>query len=43
MKKLFKLMSNYYGQWLQDKIIEEQIFKGHKNGIFMDIGAHDGI
>lgn len=36
-------MSNYHGQWLQDQFIEENIFKGYKNGIFMDVGAHDGI
>jgi FkbM family methyltransferase len=36
-------MSKYYGQNLQDKFIEENIFKGYKNGFFIDIGAHDGI
>lgn len=33
----------YYAQYLQDKYLEENIFKGFKNGFFMDIGAHDGI
>jgi FkbM family methyltransferase len=27
----------------QDEILEKYVFKGHKNGFFMDIGAHDGI
>ena len=27
----------------QDKYLEDTIFKGYQNGIFMDIGAHDGI
>ena len=27
----------------QDQYLENQIFKGHKNGFFVDVGAHDGI
>ena len=27
----------------QDEYLEKNIFKGYKNGFFMDIGAHDGI
>lgn len=27
----------------QDEILETRVFKGYKNGVFMDIGAHDGI
>ena len=27
----------------QDKYLEENIFKGYKNGIFVDVGAHDGL
>jgi FkbM family methyltransferase len=27
----------------QDKYLEENIFKGYKNGIFVDVGSHDGI
>jgi FkbM family methyltransferase len=27
----------------QDEYLEGNIFKGYKNGFFMDIGAHDGI
>jgi len=33
----------YYSQCLQDKYLEETIFKGYKNGFFIDVGAHDGI
>jgi FkbM family methyltransferase len=36
-------MSIYYSQCQQDKFLEENFFKGFKNGFFMDIGAHDGI
>lgn len=27
----------------QDKYLEQNVFKGYKNGVFMDIGAHDGV
>jgi FkbM family methyltransferase len=33
----------YYSQNKQDEYLENTIFKGFKNGIFMDVGAHDGI
>lgn len=33
----------FYSQHKQDQILEENLFKGFKNGFFMDIGAHDGI
>jgi FkbM family methyltransferase len=36
-------MSNYYSQWGQDRFINENIFKGKKGGVFVDIGAHDGV
>jgi len=32
----------YNSQWQQDKILHENIFKGKKDGIFVDVGAHDG-
>ena len=35
--------SAYYGQFMQDKFLNEQIFKDKKNGIFIEIGAYDGI
>lgn len=35
--------SQYYSQCEQDKFINENFFKNQKNGVFVDIGAHDGI
>jgi len=33
----------FYSQFQQDEYLEKNIFKGFKNGVFMDIGAHDGV
>ena len=33
----------YHSQYSQDRLLEENVFKGYKNGVFMDIGAHDGV
>ena len=33
----------FYSQDGQDKYLETYIFKGFKNGTFMDVGAHDGV
>jgi len=33
----------FYSQYKQDEFLETRIFKGYKNGAFMDIGAHDGV
>lgn len=33
----------YYSQYEQDKIINEIYITNNKNGVFVDIGAHDGI
>lgn len=33
----------FYSQEKQDEYLETTIFKGYKHGIFMDIGAHDGV
>lgn len=33
----------FYSQYKQDKYLEENVFKGYKNGFFVDVGAHDGI
>jgi len=33
----------YYSQYGQDKFLDEKIFKGKKNGVFIEIGADDGI
>jgi FkbM family methyltransferase len=32
----------YYSQNKQDEYLEKTIFKGFKNGFFIDVGAHDG-
>jgi FkbM family methyltransferase len=32
----------YYSQDGQDQFLETNVFKGHKNGFFVDVGAHDG-
>jgi len=33
----------YFSQNKQDEFLEKCIFKGYKNGFFMDVGSHDGI
>ena len=33
----------FYSQDKQDYYLEKNIFKGYKNGIFVDVGAHDGV
>jgi len=39
------LYAKYYSQpaTMQDKYLNETIFKNKKNGFFVDIGAYDGI
>lgn len=36
-------MAEFYSQAGQDYFLENNIFKGYKNGIFMDVGAHNGV
>jgi len=33
----------YLGQLEQDKILDNNIFKKMENGVFVDVGAHDGL
>jgi len=33
----------FYSQDNQDKYLEQNIFKGYKNGTYIDVGAHDGV
>ena len=33
----------FYSQDHQDEFLETNVFKGFKNGFFVDVGAHDGI
>ena len=35
--------NQFFSQYNQDRTLENCIFRGHKNGIFMDVGAHDGV
>jgi FkbM family methyltransferase len=33
----------FYSQDNQDKYLEYIVFKGFKNGVYVDVGAHDGV
>lgn len=33
----------FYSQYDQDKYLENNVFKGYKKGVFIDVGAHNGI
>lgn len=33
----------YYSQYNQDQWLNENIFKNKRDGLFLDIGAHDGV
>jgi FkbM family methyltransferase len=33
----------YYSQDKQDYFLENSVFKGYKSGIYVDVGAHDGV
>ena len=35
--------NQFYSQYSQEQSLENCIFKGFKNGTFMDVGAHDGV
>jgi FkbM family methyltransferase len=36
-------MPTYYSHDDQDRILNEEVFCGMRNGVFVDVGAHDGI
>jgi FkbM family methyltransferase len=36
-------MNKYYSQCGQDKFLNEKLFKQKQNGVFLDIGANDGV
>ena len=38
-----KTKKKYYSQYKQDYLLEKAFFNDLKNGVFIDIGAHDGI
>jgi len=33
----------FYSQDNQDRYLEQNLFKGFKNGVYVDVGAHDGV
>jgi len=33
----------FHSQHKQDEYLEKTIFKGYKNGVYVDVGAHDGL
>lgn len=33
----------FYGHHHMEAYLEKEIFKGYKNGTFIDVGAHDGV
>jgi len=35
--------AEYHSQWGQDKFVNEQFFFNYRNGVFVDIGANDGV
>ena len=35
--------SQFFSQYNQDRSLESCVFKGYTNGVFMDVGAHDGV
>jgi len=35
--------NKYYSQYSQDRSLDNLIFKGYKNGVFVDVGAYDGV
>ncbi len=37
------VFANYHSQYQQDILLHENIFKTKKNGIFVEIGAYDGV
>ncbi|NGX39667.1 MAG: hypothetical protein KR126chlam1_01000 [Chlamydiae bacterium] len=37
------VFADYHSQCGQDRFVYETYFEGHRDGVFVDIGAHDGI
>ena len=40
---VLSIESKYYSQFKQDNYLNNNFFKDKRDGIFVDIGAHDGI
>jgi len=43
LDKIITSNGTFYSQDNQDMYLEKTIFKGYKNGFFVDVGAHDGV
>ena len=35
-------LSAYFSQMGEDKYVDTKVFHGKENGVFVDVGAHDG-
>jgi FkbM family methyltransferase len=33
----------FHGQYCQDRVFHEELFGGRRGGVFVDVGAHDGV
>ena len=43
VEKQYLIKAPYYARSGQDKYLNEEIFKGKRKGIFVDLGAYDGV
>ena len=43
LDRIVQSNGTFYSQDSQDMYLEKTIFKGYKNGFFVDVGAHDGV
>lgn len=43
LDRIIQSNGTFYSQDSQDMYLEKTIFKGYKNGFFVDVGAHDGV
>src|SRR5687767_14863567 len=37
------MSEHFFSQFNQDRFLETEVFKGKRGGVFVDIGANDGI
>lgn len=43
LDRIIQSNGTFYSQDSQDMYLEKTIFRGYKNGFFVDVGAHDGV
>jgi FkbM family methyltransferase len=43
LDRIIQSSGTFYSQDSQDLFLEKTIFRGYKNGFFVDVGAHDGV